>query len=151
MAAPWIDRRYLCLSFERLRIFGREAKKEVFFRDVLWPSIEIGQLWPPEDIVAFDPFNVPLLNTVILISSGLTVTWCHYRILNRDFYERIKSLCLAIILGVYFTTIRSMEYKNSPFAISDSVYGSIFLVATGFHGLRVLIGTLFLIVCFIRI
>lgn len=122
-----------------------------YFHSSLSPTIEIGQLWPPAGIQPFHPFNIPLLNTIILISSGLTITWSHHRILNKNFYESKVSLLITILLGTYFRLIQLIEYIEAPFSISDSIYGSTFFIATGFHGLHVLIGRTFLIVCLIRI
>lgn len=122
-----------------------------YFHSSLSPRIEIGQLWPPLGIKPFDPFDIPLINTIILISSGLTVTWSHHAIININLKERKKSLLLTILLGIYFTSLQLIEYYEAPFTISDSIYGSTFFIATGFHGLHVIIGTLFLLFCFIRI
>nr|DAC76758.1 TPA_asm: cytochrome c oxidase subunit III [Pseudomyrmex feralis] len=122
-----------------------------YFHSSLSPSMDIGQLWPPNGIKAFNPYDIPLLNTIILVSSGVTITWAHHSILNKNFEEGKKSLNLTIILGVYFTLLQSIEYVESPFTISDSVYGSTFFVATGFHGLHVIIGSLFLFVCIMRL
>jgi len=122
-----------------------------YFHSSLSPAIEIGQSWPPAGIIPFNPYNIPLLNTVILISSGLTITWSHHAIINNNFKDRILALIYTILLGIYFTIIQFTEYKESPFTIADSVYGSTFFVATGFHGLHVLIGTFFLIVTLARI
>lgn len=122
-----------------------------YFHSSLAPSIEIGQLWPPLGIKPFNPFDIPLINTIILISSGITVTWTHHSILNKNYSERIKSLLITIILGIYFTLLQLIEYIESPFTISDSVYGSTFFIATGFHGLHVIIGTIFLSACFYRL
>lgn len=122
-----------------------------FFHSSLAPSIEIGQLWPPKGIFPFNPFNIPLLNTIILISSRLTITWSHHRILTNNLIESTKSLLITILLGGYFTFIQLNEYYNAPFTITDSIYGSTFFLATGFHGLHVLIGSLFLFITFYRI
>jgi len=122
-----------------------------YFHISLSPDLEIGQLWPPKGINPFNPYDIPLLNTIILISSGLTITWSHHAIININFKERFIRLSLTILLGIYFTIIQIIEYKGSSFTIADSVYGSTFFVATGFHGLHVLIGTLFLIVTLWRI
>jgi len=122
-----------------------------YFHSSLAPSIEIGQLWPPLGIKPFNPFDIPLINTIILITSGITVTWTHHSILNKNYSERFKSLLITITLGVYFTLLQLIEYIESPFTISDSIYGSTFFIATGFHGLHVIIGTLFLLACFYRI
>lgn len=122
-----------------------------YFHSSLSPSIEIGQSWPPLGIIPFNPFDIPLLNTIILISSGLTITWAHHAILIKKFKERTLSLLITIILGIYFSSLQLIEYLESPFTISDSIYGSTFFVATGFHGIHVIIGTLFLLFTYIRI
>jgi len=91
-----------------------------------------------------------LLNTIILLLSGLTVTWSHYRLLTSKKKELKKSLFLTCFLGIYFTIIQSYEYIESSFSISDSVFGSTFFLITGFHGIHVIIGTIFLIINFFR-
>jgi cytochrome c oxidase subunit 3 len=93
---------------------------------------------------------VPLLNTIILLSSGVTVTWAHHSIIENNHSQTFQGLLLTIVLGVYFTILQGLEYWEASFSISDSVYGATFFVATGFHGLHVLIGTTFLIVCLLR-
>jgi len=122
-----------------------------YFHSALAPRVEIGQLWPPYGIQPFNPFDIPLINTIILVSSGLTITWSHHSILNKNFIETKKSLLLTIMLGIYFTSLQLIEYKESPFTIADSIYGSTFFIATGFHGLHVIIGTLFLFFCYLRL
>nr|YP_010042777.1 cytochrome c oxidase subunit III [Culcita novaeguineae]QPC56414.1 cytochrome c oxidase subunit III [Culcita novaeguineae] len=122
-----------------------------FFHSSLAPTIELGVSWPPTGISPINPFLVPLLNTAVLLSSGVTVTWAHHSILSRNRSEAIQGLLLTILLGVYFTALQAWEYYDSPFTIADSVYGATFFVATGFHGLHVLIGTTFLSVCFLRL
>nr|YP_008963760.1 cytochrome c oxidase subunit III [Leptomyrmex pallens]AGL61396.1 cytochrome c oxidase subunit III [Leptomyrmex pallens] len=117
-----------------------------YFHFSLAPAIEIGQIWPPKNITPFDPLDIPLLNTIILISSGMTITWSHHSLLKKVIDNSSTPLILTICLGLLFSTLQLFEYKKAPFTISDSVYGSIFFVATGFHGLHVIIGTLFLIV-----
>lgn len=122
-----------------------------YFHSSLAPSIEIGQLWPPLGIKPFNPFDIPLINTIILVSSGLTVTWSHHAMINKNLEERKKSLLLTVTLGMYFTILQIIEYQESPFTIADSIYGSTFFIATGFHGIHVIIGTTFLLLCLIRI
>nr|QXU57656.1 cytochrome c oxidase subunit III [Cherax parvus] len=122
-----------------------------FFHSSLAPTIEIGMFWPPEGIQPFNPFQIPLLNTTILLSSGATVTWAHHAIMNSDHSSAIQSLSITVILGIYFTSLQAYEYMESSFSIADSIYGTTFFVATGFHGLHVIIGTSFLSVCFYRL
>jgi len=122
-----------------------------FFHSSLSPSIEIGILWPPLGIEPINPFSIPLLNTAILLSSGATVTWSHHSIVSGNRKEALKSLILTIFLGVIFTLFQLFEYFESSFSIADSVYGSTFFIATGFHGFHVFVGTLFLLICLIRL
>lgn len=122
-----------------------------FFHSSLSPTIDIGAVWPPIGINALNPFEVPLLNTAILLSSGATVTWSHHAMISGDRGNSILALAITIVLGVVFTGLQAMEYYEAPFTIADSVYGTTFFVATGFHGLHVIIGTTFLAVCLYRI
>lgn len=121
-----------------------------FFHSSLTPAIELGILWPPKGITPFNPIQIPLLNTLILLTSGLTVTWAHHRLIENDYNQTMQGLGLTVLLGVYFTLLQGYEYLEAPFTIADSVYGSTFFIATGFHGLHVIIGTTFLAVCLIR-
>nr|AKQ50958.1 cytochrome c oxidase subunit III [Isactinernus quadrilobatus] len=122
-----------------------------FFHSSLAPTVELGAVWPPQGVNPLNPFSVPLLNTAVLLSSGATVTWAHHAIISGKKPEAIRGLTATVVLGVIFTALQAMEYYEAPFAISDSVYGSTFFVATGFHGLHVLIGTTFLAVCLARL
>lgn len=122
-----------------------------FFHSSLSPDFHLGSQWPPIGIVPINAFDVPLLNTAILLTSGATCTWSHHAMVAGNRYHTIIALFATVVLGVIFTGLQAMEYYESPFTIADSVYGSTFFVATGFHGLHVLIGTSFLIVCFFRI
>nr|YP_010490502.1 cytochrome c oxidase subunit III [Smilium sinense]UWM12988.1 cytochrome c oxidase subunit III [Smilium sinense] len=122
-----------------------------FFHASLAPSVEIGTLWPPMGIQPFNPFQVPLLNTAILLASGVTITWSHHAIMNKNHSQATQSLFFTIILGIYFTLIQGYEYMEAPFSISEAVYGSTFFVATGFHGLHVIIGSTFLLICLYRL
>lgn len=122
-----------------------------FFHSALVPTIELGSVWPPVGITPLNAFEVPLLNTAILLSSGATVTWSHNAMISGNRQDTINGLILTIVLGVLFTALQAIEYFETSFSIADSVYGSTFFVATGFHGLHVIIGTLFLIVSLIRI
>lgn len=121
-----------------------------FFHRRLSPNIEIGSIWPPISITPFNPFQIPLLNTIILITSGITVTWAHHALIENNYNQTSQRLFITIILGIYFTILQTYEYIEAPFTIADSVYGSTFFLATGFHGLHVIIGTIFLLICFFR-
>nr|ALO77087.1 cytochrome c oxidase subunit 3 [Paramarygmus sp. PAR01] len=121
-----------------------------FFHNSLAPTVEIGMLWPPKGITPFNPTQIPLLNTLILLTSGLTVTWAHHSLMENNFKQATQGLLLTVILGLYFSALQGFEYIESSFAISDSAYGSSFFVATGFHGIHVIIGTTFLLICLLR-
>ena len=121
-----------------------------FFHRSLSPSIEIGSIWPPQGIKSFNPSQIPLLNTVILLTSGITVTWAHHRMIEGNHSQSTQALFFTVLLGIYFSILQAYEYQEAPFRIADSVYGSTFYMATGFHGIHVLIGTSFLLVCLIR-
>nr|ANJ70656.1 cytochrome c oxidase subunit 3 [Stenus clavicornis] len=121
-----------------------------FFHSSLSPTIEIGMNWPPIGIMVFNPLNIPLLNTMILLSSGISITWSHHSIIENNFKETFYSLLITIILGIYFSILQGYEYLESSFSISDSIYGSCFFMATGFHGIHVIIGTTFIISILIR-
>lgn len=101
-------------------------------------------------ITPFNPFQIPLLNTVILLTSGITVTWAHHRIIENNHSQTSIRLLITIILGIYFSILQAYEYVEASFSIADSIYGSTFFIATGFHGLHVLIGTTFLLTCLLR-
>nr|AND96621.1 cytochrome c oxidase subunit 3 [Euoniticellus intermedius] len=121
-----------------------------FFHSSLSPTIEIGMMWPPKGIIPFNPLQIPLLNTLILLTSGLTVTWAHHSLIENNYSQALQSLMLTVMLGIYFTILQAYEYIEAPFTIADSVYGSSFFMATGFHGIHVIIGTTFLLTCLIR-
>nr|CAD7857569.1 COX3 CDS [Olavius algarvensis] len=121
-----------------------------FFHSSLAPCINIGCTWPPIGIKPIDPFSVPLLNTTVLLASGFTVTWAHHSLLMKKRMKTMMALSMTIMLGMYFTMLQLMEYNESSFTIADSVYGSIFFIATGFHGIHVLIGTSFLLINMLR-
>nr|CCI69373.1 cytochrome oxidase subunit 3 [Metacrangonyx sp. 4 MDMBR-2012] len=122
-----------------------------FFHSSLNTTVEIGLSWPPTGIEAFNPFKIPLLNTIVLLVSGVSVTWAHNAVLQGLHTQATQSMGFTIFLGVYFTMLQLFEYLEAPFSISDSVYGTVFFVATGFHGLHVIVGSLFLSVNLLRI
>lgn len=122
-----------------------------FFAASLTPTIEIGNIWPPKGINTFNPLEVPLVNTLILLCSGATVTYAHHAITAGLKVEAVWGLILTIILAVIFTFFQGFEYCTADFNISDGIYGSTFYMATGFHGFHVFIGTCFLSVCLVRL
>nr|YP_010181247.1 cytochrome c oxidase subunit III [Chiridota heheva]QVD42797.1 cytochrome c oxidase subunit III [Chiridota heheva] len=122
-----------------------------FFHSALAPTPQIGCCWPPVGVETIDPFAIPLLNTAILLGSGVTVTWAHRTILEGNRRDSLISLTITVLLGLFFTGLQGWEYIEAPFTIADSVYGSTFFVATGFHGMHVIIGTIFLFVCLVRL
>jgi cytochrome c oxidase subunit 3 len=130
----------------------------IFFLSFFWaflhrslaPVVELGIVWPPLGVVPFNPTQIPLLNTIVLLSSGASVTWAHHALLSKNVTETNQALIITIILGGYFTALQILEYWEAFFRISDSIYGATFFLATGFHGLHVIIGTLFILVCLLR-
>jgi cytochrome c oxidase subunit 3 len=140
----------------------------IFFNDV-----SIGS-WPPAGIMTLDPWHFPLLNTLILLTSGTTVTWAHHAIQHGNNKGAVQGLILTVVLGACFTAVQAYEYAHAPFTFGfnhldkvpfadaahvsltagvgnfDAIYGSTFFMATGFHGFHVLIGTIFLTVCLFR-
>nr|YP_009434143.1 cytochrome c oxidase subunit III [Hycleus phaleratus]APB02796.1 cytochrome c oxidase subunit III [Hycleus phaleratus]ATP06060.1 cytochrome c oxidase subunit III [Hycleus phaleratus] len=121
-----------------------------FFHNSLAPAIDIGMMWPPKGIQTFNPIQIPLLNTLILLTSGLTVTWAHHSLMENNYNQALQGLAFTVILGIYFSLLQGYEYYESSFTIADAAYGSSFFMATGFHGIHVIIGTTFLLVCLIR-
>nr|ALY11308.1 cytochrome c oxidase subunit III [Obrium sp. NS-2015] len=121
-----------------------------FFHSSLSPSTDLGMLWPPKGIQTFNPLEIPLLNTLILLTSGITVTWAHHSLMENTYKQTLQALMLTVLLGIYFSALQGFEYLEAPFTIADSVYGASFFMATGFHGIHVIIGTTFLAICLIR-
>lgn len=122
-----------------------------FFHRSLAPAVELGGRWPPPGVAPFDSFQVPLLNTIVLLSSGVRVTWAHHSLMLKAHSRATLGLIVTVILGAYFTALQGLEYYEASFRIADSVYGSTFFVATGLHGLHVLVGSAFLLVCLTRL
>jgi cytochrome c oxidase subunit III len=110
----------------------------------------LGGTWPPKGIETFDPWHLPLLNTLILLTSGTTVTWAHHALLENDRQGLRWGLICTILLGISFTCIQAYEYSHAHFAFKGHIYGATFFMATGFHGAHVIIGTIFLCVCLLR-
>nr|UXC95396.1 cytochrome c oxidase subunit 3 [Megaustenia imperator imperator] len=122
-----------------------------YFHSSLAPTVEAGASWPPTGIMTLQTFQVPLLNTAVLLLSGVTVTWAHHSIEEGKYNSAIQSLMCTVLLGFYFLFLQYGEYAETSFSIADSVYGSTFFMATGFHGLHVAVGATFLLVCLLRL
>jgi cytochrome c oxidase subunit 3 len=118
-----------------------------FFKHALFPMQGV---WPPEGIETFDPWHLPLMNTLILLTSGATLTWAHHALIENDRKGLRDGLILTIVLGVIFSLLQAYEYSHAAFGFSGSIYSANFYMATGFHGFHVIVGTLFLIVCLVR-
>jgi len=118
-----------------------------FFDASLYPDTGV---WPPADVEPFPAFDLPLINTMILLLSGCTVTWAHAALLKGDRKSLMNGLVLTILLGAIFTGVQAYEYQHASFGFTDGIYSSTFYLATGFHGFHVLVGTCFLIVCWFR-
>lgn len=118
-----------------------------FFSSAFYPA---GGVWPPEGIHTIAPFDLPLLMTMILLLSGCTVTWAHHEIISGNQKEASRALGITVALGVMFLGFQAYEYVHAPFAFKGGIFPSSFFMATGFHGFHVLVGTLFLAVCWWR-
>ena len=125
-----------------------------YFNFALYPAHVSGAehaVWPPAGITTFDPFHLPLLNTMILLLSGTAITWAHHALLEGNRKYLVMGLGFTILLGLSFTTFQALEYSEAPFKFAGGgVYPSVFFLATGFHGFHVIVGTIFLIVCWYR-
>ncbi len=131
------------------------ASEVMFFSAFFWAYFDAslfpaGGVWPPKGITTFDPLSLPLLNTLILLTSGVTVTWAHHALREGDRQGMLQGLALTILLGLSFTCVQAFEYSHAAFHFTGGIYPSTFFMATGFHGFHVIIGTTFLIVCFFR-
>jgi len=129
-----------------------------FFKHALYPmgAIEgikiLPATWPPAGIETFDPWHLPLINTLILLCSGCAATWAHHALVHENDRQQMKwGLWLAILLGMLFTTFQAFEYSEAAFGFAGNIYGASFFMATGFHGAHVIIGTIFLAVCLVRV
>nr|XP_031857110.1 cytochrome c oxidase subunit 3 [Kwoniella shandongensis]KAA5524181.1 cytochrome c oxidase subunit 3 [Kwoniella shandongensis] len=122
-----------------------------YFHSSLAPTVELGSQWPPAGITALDPFAIPLLNTILLLSSGATVTYAHHALIYGNRQAALLGTTLTILLATVFTILQGFEYENAGFTIADGVYGACFYFSTGFHGIHVIIGTIFIAVAGFRI
>lgn len=117
-----------------------------YFHSALSPTVELGGSWPPMGIEAINAFELPLLNTVLLLASGVTITYAHHSLIQGNRNASLYGGLFTIILAVIFTVFQGVEYSVSSFTISDGTFGSCFYFGTGFHGLHVIIGTIFIAV-----
>jgi cytochrome c oxidase subunit 3 len=153
-----ISHRYGMILFIASEVMFFVAWFWAYFNTALFPgdaqqflrSEFIGGVWPPKNIETFDPWHLPLLNTLILLTSGTTVTWAHHALLEGDREAVKKGLWLTVILGALFTGVQAYEYGHAAFGFKGNIYGATFFMATGFHGFHVIIGTIFLTVCLFR-
>lgn len=129
-----------------------------YFDAALFPNELIQELrveytggqWPPLSVRTFDAWDLPFINTLVLLLSGFAVTWAHHALIHNDRKTVIVGLSSAVILGVLFTILQAIEYSHAAFGIADGLYPSTFYLATGFHGFHVIVGTIFLFVILIR-
>lgn len=121
-----------------------------YFDASLFPTEATGHMWPPKGIKTIDPFDLPYLNTLLLLLSGTTITWAHHALIENDTKTALKQLLYTVGLGVVFLGVQILEYSHAPFGFKDGIYPSTFYLATGFHGLHVFIGVVFLFVCWLR-
>src|SRR3954449_8985167 len=160
-----ISHRYGMMLFIASEVMFFVAWFWAYFNTALFPADMhqvlrgdlIGHVWPPPPSPdpttfrgTFDPWHLPLLNTLILLTSGTTVTWAHHALLHNDREGLKKGLMLTILLGITFTCVQAYEYMHAAFGFKGNIYGATFFMATGFHGAHVIIGTIFLTVCLIR-
>lgn len=115
-----------------------------YFHAALSPAVEVGVVWPSAGLAAIDPFALPLLNTVLLLSSGASVTYAHHGVVAGSRGAAAAGLAVTLGLAVVFTACQGVEYSTAPFSMQDGVYGTVFYASTGAHGFHVLLGTLFL-------
>jgi len=154
-----ISHRYGMILFIASEVMFFVAWFWAYFNTALFPADVhqvvraelLGQAWPPKGIETFDPWHLPLLNTLILLTSGTTVTWAHHALLENDRNGIKQGLWLTIALGAAFTCVQAYEYSHAAFNFKGNIYGATFFMATGFHGAHVLIGTIFLSVCLARV
>lgn len=128
-----------------------------FFNASMFPKLPLEDVWaiaegvwPPAGIITFDAWDLPFMNTLILLLSGTTVTWAHHALVHGDKESVKKGLWCTVGLGALFSCLQAYEYAHAAFGMADTVYGATFYLATGFHGLHVMIGTIFLAVCLRR-
>ncbi len=133
------------------RLVGLTSRNEVYGGQ--WPPVPVdatNAVVPGNFKHTFDPWGLPLVNTLVLLTSGCTVTWAHHALLKDDRRGLVIGLLLTVILGILFSILQAIEYSHAGFSYAGHSYGSTFFMATGFHGAHVIIGTIFLFVCLLR-
>lgn len=154
-----IEHRFLNHIFFKTGIILFITSEVIFFVSFFWcyfdfvlvVDFELGGVWPPKGIQRINPFRIPLLNTIILLSSGVLITWAHFSILNNNWFVRVMRLFFTLVLGIYFLFIQFQEYLDATYTFIRRGYGRIFFLATGFHGFHVLLGCILIIGSLIRI
>lgn len=121
-----------------------------FFHVSLMPNEATGGQWPPKGIQTLDPFDLPYLNTLVLLLSGAVLTWAHQDLIDGKMSDSAKKLLYTVMLGFIFTAVQAYEYYHAPFALGQGIYPSTFFVTTGFHGIHVIVGAIFLLVILLR-
>jgi cytochrome c oxidase subunit 3 len=152
-----LSHRYGMILFIASEVMFFVAWFWAYFNAALFPADPVhatrealfGGVWPPKGIETFDPWHLPLLNTLILLTSGTTVTWAHHALLEGDRKGLKWGLILTVALGALFTCVQAYEYSHAAFSFAGNVYGATFFMATGFHGFHVLVGTIFLLAVFV--
>jgi len=150
-----IGLRYGFIMFIMSEVMFFSAWFWAFFKSAMYPmgplSPAVDGVWPPAGIETFDPWHLPLINTLILLCSGAAATWAHHALVHENNRkDLVNGLILAIVLGAVFTVFQAYEYSHAAFGFKDGIYPSTFFMATGFHGFHVIIGTIFLAICLFR-
>jgi len=153
-----ISMRYGMVLFIASEVMFFVAWFWAYFNAALFPSEQINSTWPPPGIQTFNPWDLPFLNTLILLTSGVTVTWAHHALLEGNKKHLLQGLGLTIMLGIVFSFVQAYEYSHAAFSFAfeegtpgkGGIYPTTFYMATGFHGFHVIVGTIFLIVCYFR-
>ncbi|WP_339334079.1 cytochrome c oxidase subunit 3 [uncultured Maricaulis sp.] len=153
-----IGMRYGMILFIASEVMFFVAWFWAFFEYAIFHEVRIDPAlaaWPPAGVETFNPWHLPLMNTLILLLSGTTVTWAHHALQHDDRKGAIIGLIFTVALGLAFTSLQVIEYSHAEFAFSmadgGNLYGATFFMATGFHGAHVVIGTIFLAVCLFRL
>ena len=137
--------------FFEVALFHEVRAGASFYGPAIGADFSGWESWPPPGVETFDPFHLPLINTLVLLLSGTTVTWAHHALQHGDRRGATLGLLLTVVLGVCFTLLQIYEYTHAHFGFAGNLYGATFFMATGFHGAHVVIGTVFLAVCLLRL